>query len=77
MNTPATTGPLSLLTRAELQVATAVADGLSNRDVAARLFVSPKIVEHHPSQVYHKVSARCRTDLVRLVLTEQWGPTGG
>jgi DNA-binding CsgD family transcriptional regulator len=53
MNTPATIGPLSLLTGAERQVAIAVADGLSNRDVAARLFISPKTVEHL-CRVYQK-----------------------
>jgi DNA-binding CsgD family transcriptional regulator len=66
-----TATPFALLTAAELQVALAVADGLSNRDIAARLFISPKTVEHHLTHVYQKLSARSRTDLARLVLTER------
>jgi DNA-binding CsgD family transcriptional regulator len=63
--------PLAVLTGAELQVALAVADGLSNRDIAARLFISPKTVEHHLTHAYQKLNARSRTDLARLVLTER------
>ena len=63
-------GPLTLLTGAELQVAFAVADGLSNRDIAARLFISPKTVEHHLTHVFQKLHVRSRTDLARVVLTD-------
>jgi DNA-binding NarL/FixJ family response regulator len=63
-------GPFALLTGAERQVAFAVADGLSNRDIAARLFISPKTVEHHLTHTYQKLNARSRTDLARLVLTK-------
>jgi DNA-binding CsgD family transcriptional regulator len=64
-------GPFAALTGAEVQVAFAVADGLSNRDIAARLFISPKTVEHHLTHVYQKLNARSRTDLARLVLTDR------
>ena len=66
-------GPLNRLTGAELQVAFAVADGLSNRDIATRLFISPKTVEHHLTRAYQKLNARSRTDLARLVLTDRAG----
>jgi DNA-binding CsgD family transcriptional regulator/tetratricopeptide (TPR) repeat protein len=68
---PARPAPFTVLTGAEVQVAFAVADGLSNRDIAARLFISPKTVEHHLTHVYQKLGARSRTDLARLVLTER------
>lgn len=68
---PAAPGPFTALTGAELQVAFAVADGLSNREVAARLFISPKTVEHHLTHVYQKLGTRSRTALARLVLTQR------
>jgi DNA-binding CsgD family transcriptional regulator/tetratricopeptide (TPR) repeat protein len=54
-----------LLTRAERRVAEAVASGLSNREVAASLYVSEKTVEFHLHNVYRKLSVRSRTQLVR------------
>jgi ATP/maltotriose-dependent transcriptional regulator MalT len=51
------------LTPQEAQVATAVASGLSNPEVAAALFVSRKTVEAHLSRVYRKLGVRSRTEL--------------
>jgi DNA-binding CsgD family transcriptional regulator len=44
------------LTPQELQIALAVCEGASNRQVAERLFVSAKTVEYHLSHVYRKLS---------------------
>jgi DNA-binding CsgD family transcriptional regulator len=44
-------------------VALLVARGLSNRQVAANLFLSPKTVEHHLGSVYRKRGFRSRTEL--------------
>jgi DNA-binding CsgD family transcriptional regulator len=52
------------LTPQELQVAAAVAEGLTNAAVAARLFVTPKTVEFHLSKVYRKLGIRSRAELV-------------
>jgi DNA-binding CsgD family transcriptional regulator len=49
----------------ELQVATAAAEGLTNREVAARLFLSEKTVERHLGSVYRKLGLRSRTELAR------------
>jgi DNA-binding CsgD family transcriptional regulator len=55
-----------VLTPQELQVALAVAEGRTNREVGAALFISPKTVELHLSRVYRKLGIRSRTDLARL-----------
>ena len=54
------------LTPQELQIATVVAGGATNREVAARLFLSEKTVEAHLSSLYRKLEIRSRTDLARL-----------
>jgi DNA-binding CsgD family transcriptional regulator len=53
------------LTGSEVRVAVAVADGLSNRETAARLFVSVKTIEFHLGNVYRKLGVRNRTELAR------------
>lgn len=53
------------LTPRELRVALLVADGRTNPEVAAELFLSRKTVEHHLSQIYRKLGLRSRTELAR------------
>jgi DNA-binding CsgD family transcriptional regulator len=54
-----------LLSPAERRVAEAVVDGLTNKEVAALLFVSEKTVEFHLHNVYRKLAVRSRSQLVR------------
>ena len=54
------------LTPQELQITLAVAQGATNREAAAQLFLSPKTVESHLSSAYRKLGARSRTELVRI-----------
>jgi DNA-binding NarL/FixJ family response regulator len=54
------------LTPQELQTARLVAQGLSNREVAERLFVSPRTVEYHLSNAYQKLGLRSRGELAQL-----------
>jgi DNA-binding CsgD family transcriptional regulator len=54
------------LTAQELRIASAVAEGAANRDVAVRLFVSAKTVEFHLSNIYRKLGIRSRRELIRL-----------
>ncbi|WP_306215674.1 helix-turn-helix transcriptional regulator, partial [Actinoplanes sp. RD1] len=58
---------LARLTPRELQVACAVADGLSNPEAAQALFLSRKTVETHLSSAYRKLGVRSRTQLVRYL----------
>jgi DNA-binding CsgD family transcriptional regulator len=51
------------LTAQELQVAMIVAEGASNREAAARLFLSPKTIEKHLGNAYRKLGVRSRTQL--------------
>ena len=50
----------ALLTARELEVLELVADGLRNRDIAERLFLAPKTVDHHVSAILRKLGAATR-----------------
>ncbi len=59
-------GLFSVLTAQELKVALKVAEGCTNREAGAHLFISAKTVEHHLSAAYTKLGIRSRTELARL-----------
>ncbi|MET0325597.1 MAG: LuxR family transcriptional regulator, partial [Ilumatobacteraceae bacterium] len=52
-----------LLTPHELQVARLVVGGASNRDLATKLFISPRTVESHLTSIFRKLSVRNRQEL--------------
>jgi DNA-binding CsgD family transcriptional regulator len=52
------------LTPQELQVALQVAAGLSNREIAQTLFLSPKTVEFHLTRIYRKLGLHARAELI-------------
>ncbi len=61
---------LTVLTPMELQVAQLVAQGLSNKDAAAQLWISPRTVAFHLRGAFAKLGVSSRGELTRLQLTE-------
>jgi DNA-binding CsgD family transcriptional regulator len=55
------------LTAAERRVAALVADGRTNQEVAAALFLSERTVASHLTRIYAKLGVRSRTELARKV----------
>ncbi len=56
----------SALTKSEAAVARLVAEGLTNREVAERLFVSPHTVTGHLRHIFTKMGVKSRVDLARI-----------
>ncbi|MFH9652038.1 LuxR C-terminal-related transcriptional regulator [Streptomyces anulatus] len=60
-------GPLAALTPQQLRIARCVAEGSTNREVALRLSLSPRTVDHHLRNVFAALGIRSRTELARLL----------
>ena len=60
--------PVEPLTAREIEVLTALADGLSNKAIAARLGISDETVKFHLTAIFGKLQATNRTDAVRQAL---------
>ena len=67
-----TESPAQLTTR-ETQIAWLAADGMSNPDIAAQLFMSPRTVEYHLHKIFAKLNITSRKDLHHALP----GPEGG
>jgi DNA-binding CsgD family transcriptional regulator len=63
--------PVARLTPQERQVTQLAAAGLSNRDIAAQLFLSPRTVGHHLYRAYPKLGISKRTELSRFTFAER------
>ena len=54
------------LTPQELQIAGLVASGMTNRQIAAQLYLSPRTIEYHLRKIFTKLRLASRTELVRM-----------
>jgi DNA-binding NarL/FixJ family response regulator len=59
------------VTAREADVLRLVAEGLANKEIATRLYLSPRTIEKHVESLLRKTGARSRTQLVALA-----GPAG-
>jgi DNA-binding NarL/FixJ family response regulator len=79
-----TTGPreaqagegLSALTRREREVASLVAAGHTNKEIAARLFLSERTIESHLSRIFSKLDVSSRSQLATEVARAELGGAG-
>jgi len=61
-------GPLDVLTEREREVLALIAEGLSNKAISERMYLSPKTVEAHISQIFMKLDLRTAEGQHRRVL---------
>jgi DNA-binding CsgD family transcriptional regulator len=54
------------ITRRELEILELIAQGMSNREIAGKLFVSENTVKTHSSRLFDKLSAKRRTQAVQI-----------
>jgi DNA-binding NarL/FixJ family response regulator len=60
--------PLQILTQRERMVLQLAAEGLSNTEVAEKLFISPRTAETHRTNLLRKLGLQTQTDLVRFAI---------
>jgi two-component system, NarL family, response regulator LiaR len=58
------------ITARELEILQLIASGLSNREIAQKLFVSENTVKTHSSRLFMKLNANRRTQAVQIAKTE-------
>ncbi|MEU4575420.1 AAA family ATPase [Nonomuraea sp. NPDC023979] len=64
-------GARPVLSDAERRVASLAADGYSNREISAKLFITVSTVEQHLTRVYRKLSVTRRADLPETLSAQQ------
>jgi DNA-binding NarL/FixJ family response regulator len=60
----------SSLTASEVRIAGLVREGLTNREIGTRLFVSPRTVQTHVSHILQKTGLRSRVEIARVAEAE-------
>ena len=67
---PVTADPLAVLSPQELQIVRLARTGLTNREIAARLFLSPKTISYHLYRAFPKLNVTGRHQLTHLDLPD-------
>jgi DNA-binding NarL/FixJ family response regulator len=65
-------GSESVLTARELEIILLAARGLSNHQIAEKLYVSEATVKRHLANIYEKMGISSRTEAVRQALSKHW-----
>jgi DNA-binding NarL/FixJ family response regulator len=68
---PSALSLIGSLTSRELEVLSLMSDGLSNKEIAQKLYISPKTVEKATSGIFRKLRVNSRTAAVKLFLSQQ------
>ncbi|MCP9953495.1 helix-turn-helix transcriptional regulator [Actinomadura madurae] len=55
------------LTAQQAHIARLAAEGATNREIAARLLLSPRTIDHHLRNVFTRLGIRSRVELARLI----------
>jgi DNA-binding NarL/FixJ family response regulator len=71
-----TTDTLVRLTARETQIGRLAGDGLSNPEIAAQLFMSPRTVEYHLHKIFTKLAISSRNQLPNVLATPRKGEPG-
>ena len=67
---------IDALSKRELEIAGLVTDRLTNREIAAALFLSDKTIESHLRNIFHKLGVSSRVEVARAVERERAGSAG-
>jgi DNA-binding CsgD family transcriptional regulator len=73
--TPRKRKPGEALTAHETRIASLVSEGLSNPEIATRLFVSPRTVEYHLRKVFRKMGVASRVELASRIVKPEGDPS--
>ena len=65
--------PLTL-TRRQLEVASLIAEGLTNKEIASRLFISERTAEGHVDQICNKLGFNSRVQIAAWLIRREQGP---
>jgi DNA-binding NarL/FixJ family response regulator len=63
----------SMLSRRELEVASLVADGLSNREIGDKLFITERTVDNHVQHIFNKLNFNSRAQIAAWYVRQRLG----